>query len=53
MAAVAQRDQALKQASSEFQKVANERNDAILKFNDLAGKYNAVVKQLNDAQGGQ
>jgi chromosome segregation ATPase len=53
VAAVAQRDQALKQAGSEIQKVANERNDAILKFNDLAGKYNAVVKQLNDAQGGQ
>jgi chromosome segregation ATPase len=52
MAAVAERDQALKQAGGVIQKLANERNDAILKFNDLAGKYNAVVKQLNDAGGG-
>jgi chromosome segregation ATPase len=53
IAAVAQRDQALKQAGAQIQKLANERNDAILKFNDLAGKYNVVVKQLNDSQNGQ
>jgi len=50
IAAVAQRDLALKQASGQIQKLATERNEAILKFNDLAGKYNAVVKK---AQGGQ
>jgi uncharacterized coiled-coil DUF342 family protein len=52
IAAVAQRDQALKLAGVQIQKLANERNDAILKFNDLAGKYNAVVKQLNDSGDG-
>jgi chromosome segregation ATPase len=53
MAAVAERDRALKEVGMDIQKLANERNDAILKFNDLAGKYNAVVKQLNDAQAGR
>jgi uncharacterized coiled-coil DUF342 family protein len=52
IAAVAQRDQALKQAGGQIQKLAAERNEAILKFNDLAGKYNAVVKQLNDSGDG-
>lgn len=49
IAAVAQRDQALKQAGGQIQKLATERNEAILKFNDLAGKFNAIVKQLNDS----
>ncbi len=53
IAAVAQRDQALKQAGEQIQKLATERNDAILKFNDLAGKYTALVKQFNDAQSGR
>jgi chromosome segregation ATPase len=52
IAAVAQRDLALKQASGQIQKLATERNEAILKFNDLAGKYNAIVKQLNDSGDG-
>jgi len=52
IAAVAERDQALKQAGTEILKLANERNEAILKFDDLAGKYNAVVKQLNDSGAG-
>ena len=52
IAAVAQRDLALKQAGGQMQKLAAERNEAILKFNDLAGKYNAVVKQLNDSGDG-
>jgi chromosome segregation ATPase len=43
MAAVAARDAALRQASDQIQKLSNERNDAVRKFNDLAGKYNALV----------
>jgi len=46
--AVAERDKALKDASDQIQKLAAARNDAILKFNDLATKYNAIVKQLDD-----
>ena len=45
IAAVKERDAALKQAGDLIQKLAAERNDAILKFNDLADKYNALVKQ--------
>jgi septal ring factor EnvC (AmiA/AmiB activator) len=36
---------ALKQAGEQIQKLAGERNEAIQKFNDLADKYNALVKQ--------
>jgi len=43
MAAVAARDIALKQAGDQIQELSNERNDAVRKFNDLAGKYNALV----------
>jgi chromosome segregation ATPase len=43
MAAVAARDAALRQAGDQIQKLSSERNDAVLKFNDLAGKYNALV----------
>lgn len=45
--AVAARDQTIKQAGVEIEKLAAERNDAVLKFNDLAGKYNAMVKQAS------
>jgi septal ring factor EnvC (AmiA/AmiB activator) len=45
IAAVKERDAAIKQASDFIQKLAGERNDAIAKFNDLADKYNALVKQ--------
>jgi chromosome segregation ATPase len=43
MAAVAARDAALRQAGDQIQKLSSERNDAAQKFNDLAGKYNALV----------
>ena len=43
MAAVAARDAALRQAGDQIQKLSTERNDAVRKFNDLAGKYNALV----------
>jgi hypothetical protein len=52
IAAVAQRDLALKETGGQIQKLAAERNEAILKFNDLAGKYNVIVKQLNDSGDG-
>lgn len=50
IAAVAERDAALKQAGAEVQKIANERNDAVVKFNELAGKYNLLVKDLDEAR---
>ncbi|HEY1922159.1 MAG TPA: hypothetical protein VGG44_05290 [Tepidisphaeraceae bacterium] len=43
MAAVAARDAAIRQAGDQILKLSNERNDAVQKFNELAGKYNAVV----------
>ncbi len=46
MAAVKERDAALKQAGERIQKLAGERNEAIQKFNDLADKYNSLVKQM-------
>ncbi|MGA2443708.1 MAG: hypothetical protein ABSH08_22365 [Tepidisphaeraceae bacterium] len=46
MAAVKERDAAIKQAGERIQKLAGERNRAIQKFNDLADKYNSLVKQM-------
>jgi chromosome segregation ATPase len=51
--AVAARDQALKHASEQIQKLATERDAAVLKFNDLATKYNAIVKELDVARAKQ
>jgi uncharacterized coiled-coil DUF342 family protein len=45
VAAVKQRDELIKQAGAEIQNLAKQRNDAIAQFNDLASKYNALVKQ--------
>lgn len=50
IAAVKERDAALKKAGDLIQKLAVERNDAIARFNDLADKYNALVKQLPNGQ---
>jgi hypothetical protein len=50
VAAVKQRDDLIRQAGTEIQGLAKQRNDAIAQFNDLAMKYNALVKQK---QGGQ
>jgi septal ring factor EnvC (AmiA/AmiB activator) len=44
VAAVKARDAALSE-------VLKQRNDAIAKFNDLANKYNGLVKQTEDGQG--
>jgi len=44
-AAVAARDDALKQAAQKIQSLADQRNQAVLRFNDLAARYNAIIKQ--------
>jgi chromosome segregation ATPase len=49
-AAVAERDKALKDAGQRITSTATERNEAIEKFNDLATKYNGMVKELADAR---
>ena len=49
MAAVAERDQALKQLDAQVAKLAADRNDAVVKYNDLAAKYNAAEEELKKA----
>lgn len=44
-AAVAQRDAVIKQAAGEIQRLSDDRNDAVKKFNELAAKYNAMVQK--------
>ena len=51
VAAVTERDAALKQADKEIQALVSERDGAVAKFNELAGKYNSLVKDWNAAQG--
>jgi len=51
MAALKQRDESMTMANQEILRLARERNDATAKFNDLATKYNALVKDWNAAQG--
>jgi len=48
IAAVAARDAALKHAGDELKKLAADRDGLVQQYNDLANKYNVVVKQLND-----
>lgn len=49
-AAVKERDEALKKASEQITTIVAARNEAIQKLNDLAIKYNGVVKDLNEAR---
>jgi len=49
-AAVTARDEQLRQINERLTKLAVDRNDAVEKFNDLAAKYNGVVKDLNEAR---
>jgi uncharacterized coiled-coil DUF342 family protein len=49
-AALAARDAALKQSNEQSKTLADARNDAIAKFNDLADKYNALVKESDKAR---
>ena len=53
VAAVAERDAVIKQASEQIQKLTMDRNEAVVKFNDLAGKYNALVKDWNSGKTGK
>ena len=46
-AAVSARDERIKKANFELQKLGEARNQAVVKYNDLAAKYNGVVKDLN------
>ena len=50
IAAVKQRDEALKKAGQDAEQWLKGRNDAVTRFNDLATKYNALVKDWNDLQ---
>ena len=49
-AAVAVRDERLKAVQERLSQVARERDAAILKFNELAAKYNTAVKELDAAR---
>jgi chromosome segregation ATPase len=49
MAAVASRDEALQAEGEQLGKLQGERNEAVNRFNDLAGKYNDLVKNLNES----
>ena len=47
--AVDQRDQVIKQANEQIEKLEAADRDDRQKYNDMVGKYNAVVKELNAA----
>ncbi len=49
-AAVTARDERLKEFADQAQELAAARNEAVTKFNELAEKHNAVVKDLNEAR---
>ncbi len=48
--AVAERDQRLKESNAQIQKLAHDLNAAVVKYNQLATNYNAVVKDLNESR---
>jgi hypothetical protein len=48
-AAVTARDEQLQAARDQLEKLATDRNDAVLKFNALAEKYNASQKRETGA----
>jgi chromosome segregation ATPase len=48
--AVAARDARLAELDGQLRKLATDRNEAVMKFNELAEKFNAVVKDLNEAR---
>jgi chromosome segregation ATPase len=49
--AVVERDQRLKENNAQIQKLADDLNNAVKKYNQLATNYNAVVKDLNALRG--
>jgi uncharacterized coiled-coil DUF342 family protein len=44
VAAVSAREEQLKKANEQVQKLADARNETVVKFNELAEKYNALTK---------
>ena len=52
-AAVTARDKVIAHEADELKKLAADRDQVVKQFNDLADKYNAVVKQLNDERSRQ
>jgi chromosome segregation ATPase len=46
--AVAERDQRLKESNAQIQKLADDLNAAVVKYNQLATNYNSVVNDLNE-----
>jgi chromosome segregation ATPase len=47
-AAVATRDERLKEANVQIRKLADELNASVRKFNELATNHNALVKEVNE-----
>ena len=47
-AAVASRDEQLKQVGERLRRAAEERNELVVKWNGLGEKYNALVKDLDE-----
>jgi chromosome segregation ATPase len=46
--AVAARDEQLEEAADQLQRLGKDRNDAVLRFNELAETHNDVVQELNE-----
>ena len=46
-AAVAARDATIKQASEDIESLVGQRNTAIAQFNDVATKYNELIKKMS------
>jgi uncharacterized coiled-coil DUF342 family protein len=46
--AVSERDSRLVEMNTQVRQLADDRNDAVTKFNEIAGKYNSVVQDLNN-----
>lgn len=51
-AAVSARDALIQKASAEIESLGQQRNDAILRFNALVAKYNALAKQFQSTNAG-
>ena len=49
-AAVSVRDERLQEAAAQLARLAGERDEAVREFNDLAGRFNALVKDWNELQ---
>ena len=47
-AAVNERDQRIKDSNEQIKQLAKDCNEAVTRFNELAGKYNKTVEDLNE-----